>query len=296
MIKRFIKNSQIKLEVRVKKNPKSFLAKLYMQALNISRPLYFSNEFLLIKGLKRKPRGNQRSILFFTVHKSASTFLKITVNDLLKNEKLISIDLSGFLHSKKKQSEYYNNPLVMKQILKEKGYFYGAFRSYYHFPGMEKYKIILVLRDPRDVLTSYYFSTLYSHPLGRKEVFIEREKYANMCIDDFVLERAGEFKKRYEDYCKYLIGKENVLFLKYEDMISEFKPWLNKLSSFIGASNNDEVINSIVAKTSFEVKQEDPHSFIRSIKANDYKNKLKPETIEMLTNTFKEELITLGYS
>jgi len=293
MIKHFIKTSQKKLEARVKDKPDSFLAKFYVKGLTVLRPLYFTNEFLLIKGLK-KQGGDQQSILFFSVHKSASTFIKNTVIELLQNKKLTTIDLSGFL-SKKKQEEYYNDPGVMKQILKESGYFYGAFRSYYNFPDLDKYKIILVLRDPRDVLTSYYFSTLFNHPLGRKEVFQEREKYANMCIDDFVLEKADGFKKKYSAYCKYLLGKDNVLLLKYEDMISEFKTWLNKLSSFLKLSDNDEIIDSIVAKTSFKVKKEDPHSFIRNIKANDYKNKLEPQTITKLNHIFKEELTKLEY-
>jgi hypothetical protein len=295
MIKHIIKNSQKKLESHIKKNPQSTLTALYIKLLKAFRPVYFSDEFLLIKGFKRKYPSSQQSILFFTVHKSASTFLKKTVAKLLGNQKLITIDLSGFL-SKKEQGKYYNNPIIMKRILKEKGYFYGAFRSYYNFPGMEKYKIILILRDPRDVLTSYYFSTLYNHPLGRKEVFEEREKYAGMCIDDFVLEKAAEFKNKYENYCKHLIGKENVLFLKYEDMISEFREWLNKLSSFLGLSDNDEMIDSIVASTSFKVVKEDPHSFIRNIKANDYKNKLQSKTIEQLTNIFKVELVKLEYT
>jgi hypothetical protein len=294
MIKHFIKKSQKRLEARVKEKPDSFLAKFYIKGLTILRPLYFTNEFLLIKGFKKRG-GNQQSILFFSVHKSASTFIKSTVIDLLQDKKLTTIDLSGFL-SKKKQEKYYNNPVVMKQILKESGYFYGAFRSYYNFPDIGKYKIILVLRDPRDVLTSYYFSTLFNHPLGRKEVFQEREKYANMCIDDFVLEKAAEFKKKYSAYCKYLLGKDNVLLLKYEDMISEFKTWLNKLSSFLELSNNNELIDSIVDKTSFRVKKEDPHSFIRNIKANDYRNKLQPQTIKKLSDIFKDELTKLEYT
>lgn len=292
---RFLKKTQGNFEASIKRNPKSTLINFYIKLLSIARPVYFRNEFLVIKGFIRKSYSNQQSIIFFTVHKSASTLLKSTVKTLLSDKKLITIDFSGFL-SKKQQQEYYNNGNTMNRLLKKKGYFYGAFRSYYDFPCLEEYKIILVLRDPRDVLTSYYFSTLYNHPLGRKEVFEEREKTANMSIDEFVLQRSVDFKKKYRDYCKFLVGKENVLLLKYEDMITEFREWLCKLSSFLGLSNNTEVIEHIVSKTSFKVDKENPNSFIRNIKSNDYKNKLKPETITALTNIFKEELITLEYS
>jgi hypothetical protein len=79
-------------------------------------------------------------------------------------------------------------------------------------------------------------------------------------------------------------------------MISQFKVWLTKLSSFLELSNNNEIIDSIVSKASFKVKKEDPHSFIRNIKAQDYKNKLKPATINTLTNIFRDELVKLEYA
>ncbi len=289
-----MKKYQRKLEDSVKKNDKSFLAKVYTAMLQFSRPFYFKDEYLLLHGLKPQPDSKQQSILFFTVHKSASTFIKNTVMELLAHENLTVINFSGYL-SKNAQEKTYNNFGKMGKLLKPKGYFYGAFRSYYQFPEMERFKILLVLRDPRDVLNSYYFSTLYNHPIGRKEVLEEREQFANMDIDTFVLQKAPEFKKKYSDFCKHLLHRPNVVLLQYEDMISNFTPWLNKLSDFLEIKSNDEVKKNIITKTSFKVKKEDKNSFIRSIKANDYKDKLKPETITKLNEIFKEELLQLGY-
>jgi hypothetical protein len=294
MMKVVIRKYRRKLEKSVKENDRSVLAKAYIKLLDVARPLYFSEEFLLLNGLKGKVESDQKSVLFFTVHKSASTFIEKTVLELLKNKTLATINFSGYL-SKRKQEAYYNDDRLMKKVLRPRGYFYGAFRSFYNFPGLDKFKILLVLRDPRDVLTSYYFSTLYNHPLGRKEVFEERKKYANTTIDEFVLERAPEFKKRYQDYCEHLLGKEHVLLLKYEEMITQFGSWLQKLSAFLGLKDNTEALDAIVAKTSFKVEKEDPHSFIRNIKAQDHKDKLKPETIAKLTALFKNELMQLEY-
>lgn len=294
MIKKVMKKYQRKLEAKVKEDEGSLLAKAYTGMLELSRPLYFKDEFLLLNGLKPNSDSKQQSILFFTVHKSASTFIKHTVMDLLAHEKLAVINFSGYL-SKKKQEAIYNNPGKMEKLLKEKGYFYGAFRAYYEFPDTDRFKILLVLRDPRDVLNSYYFSTLYNHPLGRKEVFEERNQYAGMDIDTFVIHKAPEFKRKYKDFCENLLHKPNVVLLRYEDMIGAFAPWLNKLSDFLELRNNEDVKNAIIEKTSFKVKKEDKHSFIRSIKAKDYKEKLKPETIAQLNIIFKDELLQLGY-
>ena len=294
MLKRLLKQTQKKFQKFGNKKG-SIIQKPYVFLLSFLRPLYYTNEFLILHGLKPKSTSRHGSIIFFSVHKSASTFIKNTIFSLIGPSKLVPLRFSGFL-SQKKQEAYYNNPVMMKRILQDKGYFYGVFRAYYNFPGLERFKILLVLRDPRDVLTSQYFSVLYNHPLSRKEVFENRQKYAGISIDDFVLEYAPSLKTKYRDYCNHLIGRENVLFLKYEDMINDFDPWLRKLSSFLELPDNNELIRELVNKTSFTVKKEDPNSFIRNIKAGDHKNKLKPQTIQMLTDLFRDELNKLEYT
>ncbi|MGB5024323.1 MAG: sulfotransferase domain-containing protein, partial [Saprospiraceae bacterium] len=175
------------------------------------------------------------------------------------------------------------------------GYFYGAFRAYYPFPNLDKFKIVLVLRDPRDVLTSFYFSTLFNHPLSSVEVYNDRNKYANYTIDKYVLEIAPRMQKIYADYCNNLLHRENVLFLKYEDMIEDFGPWLQRLTNFLDLKNAEEQVQQIISKTSFKVKKEDKHSFIRNVKAGDHLSKLKTETILALNKLFQNELEILNY-
>ena len=294
MVKSLIKQTQRKFQDKVQKNG-SVLLKPYLFLLSFLRPVYFSNEFLILNGLKGKSKSNQQSILFFSVHKSASTFIKNTIIKIVGPSNITPLKLSGYL-SKQKQELYYNNPKFMQKVLKEKGYFFGAFRAYYPFPNMDKFKIILVLRDPRDVLTSYYFSTLYNHPLSSKQLYRERQQYANYTIDEYVLEMAKEMQKNYAAYCKNLLGKSNVLFLKYEDMISNFGPWLHKLNAFLETKNNEQLLQSIISGTTFKVDKENPKSFIRNVKAGDHLNKLKPETIEKLDQLFYNELKTLGYT
>lgn len=294
MLKKNIKVGQQKIEKYIKNNRVPLITKLYTLFLYVLRPVYFSNEFLLINGLKRKVSSNQQSIIFFTVHKAASTFIKNTAIKLLGNDNIQPINLSGYL-SGKKQQKYYTNSAFMAKILKPKGYFFGAIRAYYHFPAHNNYKILLVLRDPRDVLTSHYFSTLFNHPLSRKEVMREREQYKNTDIDEFVLGYAPILAKKYEDYSNYLLGKENVLFLKYEDMITAFPAWLHKLASFMGVLHKEELIKEIINNTTFKVAKENPNSFIRNIKAGDHMNKLKPETIKVLNSIFSLSMSKFGY-
>ena len=293
MIKQLIKKNKKKLEKSVKENDKSLTAKIYIQFLSLLRPVYFNNEFLLLNGLKKKITNAPQSIIFFTVHKSASTFIKNSIIGLV-NGKLIPVNLPGYLPPKKHKL-YFNDTKKMEKVLLEQGFFYGAFRDYYNFSNLDKFKVLLVLRDPRDVLTSMYFTVLYNHPIGRKEVIDKRKEFEKFTIDEFVLDQAYEFKKKYGAYSKYLLNRSNVLFLKYEDMITDFPAWLSRLSDFLEVDNPD-YIDNLIKKTSFKVKKEDKNSFIRNIQSGDHKNKLQPETIGKLNEIFKDDLIEMGYA
>ncbi len=294
MLNQFLLKTQKKFEnFATSKNP---IAKnFYLFCITAFRPLYFSNEFLLMNGLKKDSSSTQQSVIFFSVNKSASTFIKKTVANLLGKDSVAHIRLTAYL-TPTKQEKYYNDPSFMKKVLKEKGFFFGAFKSYYPFPDLERFKVLLVLRDPRDVLNSSYFSTLYNHPLTAKDMINKRKKFANYTIDEYVLEMAPDLKSRYQAYCEKLLTNKNVLFLKYEDMVTDFKSWLEKLASYLQLPNPGKKIDELVAASKFKVEKENKNSFIRNITPGDHKNKLKPETIEKLNAIFKEELITLGYS
>ena len=54
MVKQVIKNVQGKFEKYVKENEQSFFSRIYINLLTTLRPFYFSDEFLLMKGLKKK--------------------------------------------------------------------------------------------------------------------------------------------------------------------------------------------------------------------------------------------------
>jgi len=294
MLKDLIKKTQRNLQGEVQKEGSPWL-KPYLFLTSFLKPFYFSDEFLVLNGLKRKSTSEQQSILFFTVHKSASTFIKNTIVQLVGANNIVSLQFSGYWN-RNKQKIYYNDHDFMKKILYEKGYFYGAFRAFYPFPNMDKFKILLVLRDPRDVLTSFYFSTLFNHPLSDKTVLDDRKKYASYSIDEYVLEIAPAMQKNYAAYCNNLLHKDNVLFLKYEDMISRFDVWLYKLTDFLGLENVEQKANEIIKATSFKVEKEDPASFIRNVKAGDHLNKLKPGTIDTLNKLFYNELKALDYT
>lgn len=294
MIKSLIKNTQKKFEKYATKE-NSFGQKVYIFLLHTLRPVFFNNEFLLMNGWKSDSKSTQKSVIFFTVHKCGSTFTKKTLLKLIGPENIIPIKLSAYLSPEKKEKYYYDASFMTK-VLKPKGFLFGAFKDMYPFANLDQYKVILILRDPRDVLTSSYFSTLYNHPLTAEDMIKKRKKYAEYTIDEYVLEIAPGIQKKYEAYCKNLLSDQNVLFLKYEEMVGDFSSWLAKIASYLELKNPEKRIEELVEATKFRVKKEDKNSFVRNITPGDHKNKLKPETINHLNILFRNELLKLDYA
>jgi hypothetical protein len=117
-------------------------------------------------------------------------------------------------------------------------------------------------------------------------------------VDEFVISKTNDnprFLNMYYQYHKELIGKSNVLFLKYEDMVENFDSWLDQLIGFLSIEIPREFVDQIKAETSFKVSREDISRHRRQVIPGDHKRKLKPETIEFLNKKTEKILESFGY-
>lgn len=240
----------------------------------------------------------KKSTLFFTVHKSASTFFNWYLKDLCKQSGHIYIDVNGYFGTMgPKGIEIQNSSSFKQKVFKKTGFIYGPLRNYIAVPDIQDYPVVLVLRDPRDVLTSQYFSIKNSHPLITPQLIERRKKAQSTSIDEHVLsEQSDRFVKTYNEYLDNLFGKPNVLFIKYEDLIVDFRTCLNKINTHCGLALTEEQLNLLDKSESFKSKNEDQKSHVRKITSGDHKEKLKPETIQALNEKFKDILIRLNYT
>jgi len=96
-------------------------------------------------------------------------------------------------------------------------------------------KIIITLRDPIDLIKSHY-----KFHIKEGLYFLELDKYLDWKRTPYVLFKRKPFYLPdlfYDEIIEYyqrLFGKENILILKYEDMINNPELYFSKLSEFIG--------------------------------------------------------------
>ena len=254
-----------------------------------------------------------RGIIVFTLHKSASMFIHQICAYLCRQAKIP-------YHSPNNRG----NHLDAHTLLTDKDFWYslhGCFapvRFYVDIPNLDTYRVILHLRDPRDVLVSMYFSYCFIHVGEVAANTGYRKKVADKGIDWFVLEMAindsmklqgdygtgnqvssltGGILRRYSDYIEHLLGRDNVTLVCYEEMVTSFRSWLEKFLASFPINNREVVLESIASRSGefFPSRPTDVMEHMRHIKPGDHRDKLKPSTIDKLNYYFSDVLDALGY-
>jgi hypothetical protein len=138
---------------------------------------------------------------------------------------------------------------------------YLDYGSYLSFPKPATYKTFCVIRDPRDIVVSWYFSVKFTHPLvGR--VSEHRGILKDMSLGDGLL-YCMEYFKEYGLFRALkswkIASKKNptILLIKFEDMVNE-KKQIHVISNLLNHCciylTTDE-LNSLLKKYSFNEMQ-----------------------------------------
>ena len=259
----------------------------------------FRDEVRLLEG-KHRSRSEHQSILFFTLHKTASVYTGNILHRLTQDAGLTAIDFVKYYSTIDRLGNFYEFE-GLGGVFEPTGYFYGPIRRYVPVPSMELYKAVLMVRDPRDVLTSLYYSNAYSHfvayhnPKTARSRLEARRRALEQTIDEFVLVQSPSYLSRYIAYCRHLLNASNVLLVKYEHMIEDFSAWLLGILEFLDLTPDEGLLNEIVDQADFKVGEEDIQSHKRQAAPGDHLRKLRSETIDLLNERFQLVLDQLGY-
>ena len=159
---------------------------------------------------------------------------------------------------------------------------FRIFKSHDYFDHRFK-KVIYVVRDPREVIVSSYF---FQIKIGT----IKKNYSKRLFFKEFL---KGKFDSNFGSW-EQNVGswfgskKNNIIFVKYEDLISNTKSEINKIAKFLGKSLTKKKLNKIIKKTTFNnlkkeekdvqlnwnsIKKNNPDiNFFRSGKINSWKN------------------------
>jgi hypothetical protein len=277
----------------------------------------------------RKSKKLNRNVIVFTTHKAGSMVLHRVLLDICEKN-----DIAYYSPNQNSDKQLpFRRIFGGEDFMASRNGCFGPLRFFVPTAALDGARIILHLRDPRDVLVSMFFSYCFMHPGEIAPNTGYRKEVAEAGIDKFVLDMSdGNFSRyrgdygtggqygryigsvydRYVRYFKEIVGRPNVIVLCYEEMVLNFPSWLSKF--LVGFELSDAEDTYEFVRTHIEIQKdvtrsvptgrggtlelggEDIWSHRRKATPGDYKEKLKPETISKLNERFSGVLDVLGYS
>jgi hypothetical protein len=264
-------------------------------------------ELALINGTHRN-HNTHPSIIHFSLNKAATQYTKNILRRCASESGMVPLGIHDFAFntdfpyldqlSASEMQRY-------RHLFKPKGYLYSVFGGMIEgIPDLEEYILVLMTRDPRDVLVSEYYSIAHSHPVpdsqgSKYEHFMERRRTAQRTnIDDFVVDDSDRIYRILERYKALLIDRyPHTYVTRFEDMTSDFPQWLSGLAEGCRLTLSDELRRSLLEQNDrLRPREENIRRHVRKGKAEDYKEKLRPDTIDFLNKKFSTLLAVFGYT
>jgi hypothetical protein len=254
-----------------------------------------------------------RGIVVFTLHKSASMFIHRQCEWLCKLAELP-------YHSPNVPSCGLSARMLLTDpdIWRTRTGCFAPLRFYVEIPQLERYEVLLHLRDPRDVLVSMFYSYCHIHAGEVPANTGYRRAAAERGIDAFVLAKScadstrypgdygtgghvedlvGNVLTRYRTYIERLLRRPNVTLLKYEQMVTDYPAWLDQFSRPFPLRDRQWVLDELIAQSAsfFPRRATDSVSHVRHVAPGDHRLKLEAATIERLNELYADVLDALGY-
>ncbi len=244
------------------------------------------------------------SVFLIGLPKAGSTLLASLMRPIARAAGLSFVAVQQILHNMGVGPK--DVPTEVNAAFRPKGYAFGGFRSLpgaLALPPFAADHTVLLVRDPRDMLTSLYFSLAYSHrPPGQgfggglAATFEAQRREANsLDIDAFALNNAGTVAGQYRRVERKLSKIAHRLY-RYEDIIFDKLAWAIDMTDYLGLAVAPAVLERAAADNDARPEVEDVSQHVRKVTPGDHVEKLKPATIATLNAQFAPILAKYGYA
>jgi hypothetical protein len=264
----------------------------------------FKVERQLIEG-RHQASSSHRSIIHFSVNKAATTYTKSILSRCALENGLVPVNINGYAfnsdfpfldHLSAQEMVRYHH------IFKPAGYLYTVFGGMVEgIQDLDEFLRVLIVRDPRDVLTSEYFSMAHSHKPPRSgnkiQSFTELRDFAQTVgIDQYVLDESDRVGRVYQRYLDLLLPRPSVYITTYEEMILDFQTWLESLLDYCELKISSQLKQQLLEEAlQSRPRKENISQHIRQAVPGDYERKLHAETIAHLNSVFSNILREFNY-
>ncbi len=164
-----------------------------------------------------------------------------------------------------------------------------------------------VIRDPRDILVSMYFSHKKSHIVRdpKAHEILDNRKVLNSISEEeglkYLIDHSAYFKRITTEMGNWNYKRSSFLEIKYEELISDPQARFKAIFQFLGLQTEARQLKEILTKFSFKklkqtVKGADAAvSHYRRGKPGDWENHFTPELKKIFKSGYNDLLLNLGY-
>jgi hypothetical protein len=169
-------------------------------------------------------------------------------------------------------------------------------------------KIVYIVRDPRDVLISYYEFQLKRRVISDE---VSLEDFVPRFMESEIEPKTGSWRDHVVSWTATRGGQKNFLLLRYEDMIADTQKESTKIASFLGLDSNPERIARAVVLSSADrmrklekeqsrqwketkkTRQDKP--FVRKAASGGWKTILSEKSVAQIESAWGDVMRSAGY-
>lgn len=232
--------------------------------------------------------------------RSGNTWTRFLIANLLHPEEPVTFaNIEHIVPDSEAQSNRMLRSIPRPRVIKSHQYFHPRFR-----------KVIYIVRDPRDVVLSYY-------DFQRKYRQIADNYPLSQYAGDFVGGRLGlgdwgTWAEHVQSWIATRQGQPGFLLLRYEDMSANPRQELARLASFFGIDPEPQLLSTTIERSSAERLRElervqgkqwvstknkrDDIPFIRTATAGGWKKNLPADAVATIEGAWGPLMQRLGYA
>jgi len=252
--------------------------------------------------LPESARPDFQSCFVFALPKSGSVLVNAIVQSIMREWGVPVVDIPFQLYHWGIDIEAVQ--CDFSRLFARQGYCFSGFRelprSMLGSTSIASAPKVLVVRDPRDMLVSRYYSTKFSHGFSERgttqfsRLMAELIKDAAMNIDEYCLYYSWMINSQLLSQAD-IIFDDKTLALRYENFLYDKLGLVRQLCDWFSISLSSEQIEAIAAAHDIIPSTERPHQHIRQAHPGDHRRKLRRETIVALNAVLSRFLRTFGY-
>lgn len=251
-----------------------------------------------------KDQGSGRNISVFdddifivSYPRSGNTWLRFIIGNMIYKQDTISFsNLENVIPDIYVHKEKELVKIQRPRILKSHEYFDPRYK-----------KVLYIVRDPRDVLLSYYYFKL-------KIKKIQEDKDLRDFSEDFVkgiLDSFGNWSEHIGSWYGAREKCKNFMIVKYEDLIADMESEIKKISEFFNIHLSDTELKKVIMYSSpkyMKLSEEkdgklwkpmkyarEDIKFIRNASAGSWKKELPQDIRDTIEVAFGDKMQMFGY-